>query len=790
MNTVGNRITYKRKRPNPMFQEWLEELHEEAKEKGSKLEPMLREALDSLSKYPLPLNSGAECAILRGFQKKLCIFLDKRLEVYNSNLNDCKDEECIATHGETLSEDSSSEKDLNLHSSDDDLKDKNKYLPLELNVDTVNLSISSECSLSPSSSAFDSLMNSYKLDCSISKTNSEQLECVSPIIASPCSRNDDVNNFNFEGNLSSQMKKQPKCYKPVYRSGSYAILIALLENFRENQIKPLLTKEQLIERAQPHCEESFVRPKPDTYYTAWSSMSKLITKGLVNKTVKKKTYYNLTENGIKLASDLLKESIRIPTLNDIIFNDTPQVYASSNSGSSKNISASSPITVSPNNNGLKSNSLEPLSIAAPVTSLVSTSSSFKSLNEKSSPITSSNMSILENNDFNLSPNNSLTNIDSIKKWTSSPMAVTVHLENSSNKFSSTASRSGASITDSPKKNTLASFIDSASVDKQNKSSSSQLFSNDCLKDTSKGSPVVESSNQDQDTPGSSSACSLEDTLSNIAKEFPKGSFDVILLIDKNETSGLSKKNDPTMVQFKKFPDLKHEYRSLKVGDFLWIARHRVNNEELVLPYIIERKRMDDLGASIKDGRFHEQKFRLKKCGLKHVLYLIENYGKNKHVGLPLQALRQALANTKVQDGFKIHMTDSLTHSTRFLAMMTKRLTLEFKDQSLVGCNHEQSPTKLMTYEYFSKTSMKTKKMSVMETFVKMLVQLKGMSLEKALAVTNKFKTLRCIIEAYKQCGQREGQLLLANLKYGDLNRNVGPTVSKSVYDLFTERSSE
>lgn len=78
----------------------------------------------------------------------------------------------------------------------------------------------------------------------------------------------------------------------------------------------------------------------------------------------------------------------------------------------------------------------------------------------------------------------------------------------------------------------------------------------------------------------------------------------------------------------------------------------------------------------------------------------------------------------------------------------------------------------------------------METFVKMLVQLKGMSLEKALAVTNKFKTLRSIIEAYKQCGQREGQLLLANLKYGDLNRNVGPTVSKSVYDLFTERSSE
>lgn len=134
-----------------------------------------------------------------------------------------------------------------------------------------------------------------------------------------------------------------------------------------------------------------------------------------------------------------------------------------------------------------------------------------------------------------------------------------------------------------------------------------------------------------------------------------------------------------MAQFNKYPNLKHEYRSLKVGDFTWIAQSKTNkNEELVLPYIIERKRMDDLGASIKDGRFHEQKFRLRRCGLENVIYMVENYGKNKHVGLPLQSLMQALANTRVQDGFKIHITDSLTDSARFLAIMTKRLTIEYK----------------------------------------------------------------------------------------------------------------
>lgn len=51
-----------------------------------------------------------------------------------------------------------------------------------------------------------------------------------------------------------------------------------------------------------------------------------------------------------------------------------------------------------------------------------------------------------------------------------------------------------------------------------------------------------------------------------------------------------------------------DVRKLEVGDFLWIARSKTSkSDELVLPYIVERKRMDDLGSSIKDHRFKEQK---------------------------------------------------------------------------------------------------------------------------------------------------------------------------------------
>lgn len=49
-----------------------------------------------------------------------------------------------------------------------------------------------------------------------------------------------------------------------------------------------------------------------------------------------------------------------------------------------------------------------------------------------------------------------------------------------------------------------------------------------------------------------------------------------------------------------------EVRKLTVGDFAWICRNK-EGQELLLPYLIERKRLDDLASSIKDGRFHEQK---------------------------------------------------------------------------------------------------------------------------------------------------------------------------------------
>ena len=55
--------------------------------------------------------------------------------------------------------------------------------------------------------------------------------------------------------------------------------------------------------------------------------------------------------------------------------------------------------------------------------------------------------------------------------------------------------------------------------------------------------------------------------------------------------------------------------NLPIGDFMWSYNGQI------LDYVIERKKADDLVGSIMDGRYKEQKFRLKNSGFSHIYYL-------------------------------------------------------------------------------------------------------------------------------------------------------------------------
>lgn len=156
-----------------------------------------------------------------------------------------------------------------------------------------------------------------------------------------------------------------------------------------------------------------------------------------------------------------------------------------------------------------------------------------------------------------------------------------------------------------------------------------------------------------------------------------GSFTIILLVDTQETAGKKKRNMDATIQHLTEKNIKFEVRRLSVGDFLWIGRDK-ENREVVLPYIVERKRMDDLAGSIKDRRFHEQQFRLKGCGVQNVIYMIESKGNNQFLGLPISSLLQAGTNTHVQNEFSVKFTDSHADSMMYLSVLTNILIKTYK----------------------------------------------------------------------------------------------------------------
>ncbi|KAH8289695.1 hypothetical protein KR054_009509 [Drosophila jambulina] len=274
-------------------------------------------------------------------------------------------------------------------------------------------------------------------------------------------------------------------------------------------------------------------------------------------------------------------------------------------------------------------------------------------------------------------------------------------------------------------------------------------------------------------------------------EMPPGSFEVLLLVDTQETSGKNKRVLDQTRSYLESLGAKHEVRRLTIGDFLWIAKDQEGNE-LVLPYIVERKRMDDLASSIRDGRFHEQKHRLKQSGLRHVIYLVEDYGDNEQLGLPLDSLQQALANARIQTGVQVVRTENHFRSMAYLASMSRSLAQIFGQKTLLSVERERmsedtdSRVGLLKFRALYEDSAKNAQLTVREVFVQQLLQLHSLSLERAMAIVERYPTPRCLLDAYEECEDpKEARQLLARLPCGPLERPLGEKISQCLHEFYT-----
>lgn len=265
-------------------------------------------------------------------------------------------------------------------------------------------------------------------------------------------------------------------------------------------------------------------------------------------------------------------------------------------------------------------------------------------------------------------------------------------------------------------------------------------------------------------------------------ELKAGTFDIILVVDQRERISITSMDSTIRI----------ENTTLACGDFIWIARPKGTRpydrtKDLVLDYVVERKRLDDLQSSIIDGRYEQQKYRLLDSGLRRPVYLIEEFGMVRQ-SMTNASLQQVAVNMFIQDGINVERSKSPQHTNDYLISMTKCLQRYYLNRNLRSCSQEQlkqrqaDQNQMMAFSEFQVVGAKITNWTVREMFAKHLIQITGMSDKRVAVILKKYPTISALVEAYGRCSsEKEKENLLSKMNIPDSNRTIGPKLSQRVY---------
>lgn len=457
--------------------------------------------------------------------------------------------------------------------------------------------------------------------------------------------NDDDDNDDQSAPPPKKPKKA-KQYVPTYRSGAYALVVALSKEPEDAAVG--MSKQDLIDAAQPYSDSSFTAPSdPGKFYTAWTSMKTLLSKELVYERGRPTKRYALTDEGWEVAKKI----------------------EATNTGSG----------------------------------------------------TRQNKDVDDKNDFII--------LDEMQPPRPRQPAF--------------STRMGAIPDDDD--------------------------------------PLVEKPNYTDvvmDGPVQSPDCSFP-TFTPIVLN--PGTFSVHLVLDVREVRAKTDRDYLKDELAKK--GVRPIMRALELGDIQWVAKchdagflrlNGAEGDEIVLDHIIERKRLDDLIGSIKDGRFREQKFRLKRSGVKHVTYLIEEIALDQaHFQRYEESVESAIASTQVVNGFFVKKTRGMDESIRYLARMTSMLKKVYESRPLkviptsvitaqnylpllshLGAQQPRSDY-YISYPAFASLASKSEMLTLRDLYLKMLMCTRGVTGEKAIEIQKIWKTPNDFVRAFNDCGSNE-----------------------------------
>lgn len=109
----------------------------------------------------------------------------------------------------------------------------------------------------------------------------------------------------------------------------------------------------------------------------------------------------------------------------------------------------------------------------------------------------------------------------------------------------------------------------------------------------------------------------------------------------------------------------------------------------------------------------------------------------------------------------------------------------FQNKSLIKGKARGTHISLVSFQEFNSMSVKTKTATVSDMLIKHLLQLKGVSVEKALAISSLYTTPLNLMKAYEGIDRASSEKLLCKINHSNKVHSIGINVSKSIHQYFT-----
>ena len=208
-------------------------------------------------------------------------------------------------------------------------------------------------------------------------------------------------------------------------------------------------------------------------------------------------------------------------------------------------------------------------------------------------------------------------------------------------------------------------------------------------------------------------------------------------------------------------DIQYSIKQLDIGDIII----KLNNQIIIA---IERKTMNDLFCSIKDGRYKEQKHRLLQLQKENIIimYIIEGSNKNQNT-------LSAMINTTIRDKLFVFRTYNLEETVNTIKTITKNI------QKYIEIFNE---TENQSTKYIENISVKKNQCNNNDIYCLQLQQIKGISSKISQCISLKFPNWKSLINNITVDNIKILEYDIKNNK----KRKVGPVIANRLYNFIHE----